>query len=664
MPASSLESGGLCRKVHLEVDKEMLSASVENRLVFSLFLLLASGLLFVVVCISLRRNHRPHHAPPVFRSFAAFFFLLSGHFLLQTFDSYLEILDPTAPVHSPLLHLAVNALETVAYLCLIPAYHRRLAGAPFVFVGAATWTGDATAGLFNLVVLVLVVVLHLIRDKPHGRFAIVPVTVILASVACRVLQAGWVSQGPLRSFLWSAENIFMLLSLVLFARVVEQRTRSLYTQIFVRLNLIFILVASLLMLTVTEFERKQLLEFDKANLDDLSEFLRGHVLHFYHQGRGSEEILANEEIIHKVVSEFGRIPDLRAVRVFFGGQWMELSIAPDGTVEHVIHQQEAGAKSVRTVRFSGDERIATVLTIPIYYNRERLGTVELDNSLQRIDAAFSVNVGRIFFAFSLLVLLSGVLIALTVRDTNRTIRRQYDKIDQASQQLLQAAKLASVGELADGVAHEINNPVGIILARTDYMQAVAEQQGLTPELLEDMRVVRSQAKRIAEIVQGLLTFSRPSALRDQSVKLNQVLERTLLLLGPRLRTSGIAVSSALDPNLPSIIADPDRLTQVFVNILNNAVDAMPQGGRVALATGMATPRTVFVRISDTGRGIAHEHLARIFDPFFSTKEPGKGTGLGLAISYGIVQGHGGEIQVESTAGDGSVFTILLPIRGA
>jgi signal transduction histidine kinase len=506
------------------------------------------------------------------------------------------------------------------------------------------------------------VFLYVGRKRRHGWFAISPAAAILASMACRLLGAGWAGSERARSYLWSAETLLMLAGLVLFALLIEKRTQSLHVQIFVRLNLIFILVATSLVLAATHAERKQLLEFEELHLQDLSEFLRGHVLYFRQQSRSPAEILASPEITRKIVSEFGKIPELRTVRLFLEGQRMEMSIQADGSVDYVALRDGDEAKpQAAGVRFSRGERIATLHTLPIYHNQRPVGRIELDESLRTIDAALGRQVRTIFVAFTLLVLLSGMLISLTVRDANRTIQRQYKEIDRTQQQLLQAAKLASVGELVEGVAHEINNPAGVILARTDYMREVATQQGTPQELVEDLDVVRRQARRISEIVRGLLAFARPSMLDMREVHLDQVVEQSLALVAPQCRAAGIRLCRCYAPDLPSICADPDRLEQVFVNVLNNAIDAMPQGGDLTVTTGLRTSQIAFVAFSDTGVGIPEDHLRRIFDPFFTTKPAGKGTGLGLALSYGIVRDHGGEIQVESVAGRGSAFTVALPV---
>ena len=250
-----------------------------------------------------------------------------------------------------------------------------------------------------------------------------------------------------------------------------------------------------------------------------------------------------------------------------------------------------------------------------------------------------------------------ILISLRVREAGHTIERQKEQLATANQRLLQAAKLASVGELASGMAHEINNPVGIILARTDYV--LATQDGLSNEAKEDLRVVRSQAERVASTVRSLLTFARPSPLSVQRVDLAELVEESVKLEAPRCRTAAVEIECTTSGRIPTIQGDRDRLQQVLINVMNNAIESMPEGGRLAISLANGRGEVV-VDISDTGKGITDEDLARIFDPFFTTKPAGKGTGLGLAVSYGIIRDHGGEILVSSLPGRGSTFSIVLP----
>jgi two-component system NtrC family sensor kinase len=263
-------------------------------------------------------------------------------------------------------------------------------------------------------------------------------------------------------------------------------------------------------------------------------------------------------------------------------------------------------------------------------------------------------------ALETLVFLFLILISLRVRKAGHTIERQKEQLEVVNRQLLEAAKLASVGELASGMAHEINNPVGIILARTDYI--LTTQADLPTETRQDLKVVRSQAERVASTLRSLLTFARPSPLSIQHVDLAQVLDQAIALEAPRCHTAKIEIDCSSSGRIPDIQADPDQLQQVLVNLINNAIDSMPEGGHLNIGLANGNDGQVVVSISDTGTGITEENQARIFDPFFTTKPAGKGTGLGLAVSYGIIRDHGGEIRVNSSPGEGSTFSIVLPVE--
>ena len=263
-------------------------------------------------------------------------------------------------------------------------------------------------------------------------------------------------------------------------------------------------------------------------------------------------------------------------------------------------------------------------------------------------------------ALETLVFLFLILISLRVRKAGHTIERQKEQLEVANRQLLEADKLASVGELASGMAHEINNPVGIILARTDYI--LTTQDDLSAETKEDLKVVRNQAERVASTVRSLLTFARPSPLSIKRVDLVQVVDQAIALEAPRCHTAKIEIEHSSSGRIPAIHADPDRLQQVLVNLMNNAIDSMPGGGRLNISLANGGGGQVVINISDTGTGIEEGDQARIFDPFFTTKPAGKGTGLGLAVSYGIIRDHGGEIRVNSFPGEGSTFSIVLPVE--
>ena len=224
----------------------------------------------------------------------------------------------------------------------------------------------------------------------------------------------------------------------------------------------------------------------------------------------------------------------------------------------------------------------------------------------------------------------------------------------------QSEKLAALGTLASGIAHEINNPLGIISSRIELMLLEAESEPLPKAVVDDLLTVHKHAERVTRIAQGLLSFSRQSSSEMGIVDLNRVVEDTILLARGQIEKSGIAIDMTLAPALPSVRGNPNALSQVVLNLLTNARDAMPGGGRVVIATSPARDAdgAVEIVVSDTGHGMTAETLSRIFDPFYTTKPTG--TGLGLSIVYGIVHDHGGTITAESTPGEGTRFVVRLP----
>ncbi|HEV2862082.1 MAG TPA: ATP-binding protein [Pyrinomonadaceae bacterium] len=230
------------------------------------------------------------------------------------------------------------------------------------------------------------------------------------------------------------------------------------------------------------------------------------------------------------------------------------------------------------------------------------------------------------------------------------------------EQLQQREKLSSIGLLAAGVAHEINTPLTGVSSYTQMLLGMLAETDPKHALLQK---IRRQTDRATGIVNNLLNFSRTgSATEFFEVDLNRVLEDTLQLLEPQFRQSRVEILREYGDRLPSVFANAGKLQQVFTNLLLNARDAIPDGGRVRLRTTAPESDTVVVEVIDDGIGIAPENVARIYDPFFTTKGVGKGTGLGLAVSYGIVQEHSGHITVESAPGRGTTFRITLPTAGA
>lgn len=252
--------------------------------------------------------------------------------------------------------------------------------------------------------------------------------------------------------------------------------------------------------------------------------------------------------------------------------------------------------------------------------------------------------------------------AVTLRNARlyEELRHQIEELRRTQQQLVQSAKLAAVGELAATVAHEINSPLTSILG---YAGLLLNQGGGDDATQDKLSVIVSESNRARKILQDLLYFARRREPRREPVGLSELVERSLALLNGKLADAGVEVETVFDPVLPPIWADPDQLMQVFMNLVANAVDAMPGGGRL-LVRAEARPGDdphVAIAFQDSGLGMSPEELSRIFEPFYTTKPERQGTGLGLSVSLGIVKNHGGRIEVESEAGKGTTMVVLLPL---
>jgi two-component system NtrC family sensor kinase len=244
------------------------------------------------------------------------------------------------------------------------------------------------------------------------------------------------------------------------------------------------------------------------------------------------------------------------------------------------------------------------------------------------------------------------------RTLEEKVRERTDQVTAMQARVAQAERLASLGMLAAGVAHEVNNPLGGILALT-----ALTLEDLPPDHPDrhNLEVVLRQTERCRDIVKGLLDFSRQSEIAMRKLDVNDVLRETLALIAQQSAFFNVQIERRLADGLPSVTGDRSQLQQVVLNMLMNAAQAMGERGTITITTApVDAGRDVEIRITDTGCGIPPEAIDRIFDPFFTTREGGRGTGLGLAIAYGIVTQHRGHIAVQSEVGKGTTFTIRLP----
>ncbi|MCC6585442.1 MAG: HAMP domain-containing protein [Bryobacterales bacterium] len=248
------------------------------------------------------------------------------------------------------------------------------------------------------------------------------------------------------------------------------------------------------------------------------------------------------------------------------------------------------------------------------------------------------------------------------------VEERTKALDLAHRKLQQTDRLASLGQLSASVAHEINNPVAGVLNLAMLLQRLLKDEGVPQERLPDFRKylgqIVAETSRVGRIVSDLLAFSRRSSPHRAPTDLNEIVRSTVSLIAHKLKLSNVNLNEDITHDLPPISCDKSQLQQVVLNLVMNAAESMQSkgGGDLEVATGRSG-ENLFLRVTDTGEGISPENLRRIFDPFFTTKPEGKGVGLGLAVSYGIVQAHGGDIEVKSKVGEGTAFLLTLPLNG-
>src|SRR5436305_2354726 len=250
-----------------------------------------------------------------------------------------------------------------------------------------------------------------------------------------------------------------------------------------------------------------------------------------------------------------------------------------------------------------------------------------------------------------------------LRETTAAVERREQELRDKQEQLVQAGKLATVGELTTGVAHELNNPlnnIGLFVGNAvDLIELAVTEKG---QIVRELRAAMQQVGKATEIISHLRTFGRAAPVSREPISLRQVIERALCLMREHLRLREIEVTVDLGPEEPMVVGNVIQLEQVFINLLTNARDAVAESSRKAIRiAASAGPAAVEIAFTDTGAGIPPGLERRIFDPFFTTKDVGKGTGLGLSITYGIIKEHRGSISVSNAEAGGAQFLVTLPL---
>lgn len=293
-------------------------------------------------------------------------------------------------------------------------------------------------------------------------------------------------------------------------------------------------------------------------------------------------------------------------------------------------------------------------------NVDHLGTV-----LMATAAAVAMSFGQWLAGISGL-LAAGASFACTRRLQAR-VNRANEQTCVLDAQLIQSQKLASIGELSSGIAHEINNPLAIIGQEVELVRYTLEAMHLdggesVADVMDSLREIARQVERCREITHKLLDFARKKDPLIQSVDVNRLVEDMAKLVEKEAVLKGIKIVRQYCKDLPPAQTDPPFLRQIVLNLLNNATYAVDKNGTITIITSLSGSSGIDILVEDTGCGIPEEDLHKIFDPFFTTKPPGKGTGLGLSICHGIIERLGGRITVASQVGKGSVFTIHLPME--
>jgi two-component system NtrC family sensor kinase len=242
---------------------------------------------------------------------------------------------------------------------------------------------------------------------------------------------------------------------------------------------------------------------------------------------------------------------------------------------------------------------------------------------------------------------------------NAKVENQLQELKATQAQLVESARMASIGTMVAGIAHQINNPMFVIRGRAETLCEDADEHLKTPSARKAVQVIFEMADRVSRIVNSLMPNSQVSENGLACCDVNEVVNNTLLLLEPKLLKSSVIVSTALAESLPPCMGDSCEIQEMLINLVDNACNAMPQGGKLSVAT-RETDSGISIRVSDTGTGIAPENMTRVFSPFFTTRKGSGGVGLGLYVSKHIAEKYGGNISVDSQVGTGTVFTLALP----
>ena len=305
--------------------------------------------------------------------------------------------------------------------------------------------------------------------------------------------------------------------------------------------------------------------------------------------------------------------------------------------------------------------IADTIVKPVSQLRKATAEIEKGNFDYSLDIQSLDEIGSLAASFKKMCLeLKETYAKLhgKIEAADDDLKKAYQELQEKQNLLVQKEKLASVGQLSAGVSHELNNPLSTILM---FSHTLLRQLPVDSPLREDVEMIVAEADRCRNIVRGLLDFARQSHLSKFETDIAQLIEDVFSIMSVKADAKGVRLNRQVQPHIPLVRIDGDQVKQLLVNLVDNGIDANHPGGIVRIEAGMISEgRQLEIKVSDNGCGIAEENLPNLFTPFFTTKQMGKGTGLGLAIAYGVVKMHAGSIQVDSSVGTGTTFTVTLP----
>jgi signal transduction histidine kinase len=653
---------------------ELFSRTFENRFIFSLFDVLLCG---IIVLVILRAWRAQTKTIPVrnqlllllaFSSLGASFAtkaLLSGAFIffryrlpVASFESAFHMFQAGAWLL--LAASAYPAPELRRSRALIPGqwfFFFLLLSLPALLLLSGS-LGNLTPKLMMLLdlanmILIAFTFVHVYRSPLGGRrYAAGALALVFVAASLHFVSSlNWGDKASL--IFWNLEQFAWSFSLFTCALAIGETSRNLSDKVFVRLQITFILLASLMLLVITQSEKADYFASIRGRADQLAESMRQDVDNLRQQNEPLSAIVAREDL-SKAIREYDNLPELKIVRISADNQIVTLEITNNGEVSPASSLQSVSP----SIRLDPEEYFL-IHALPL--KTTSTGEIAFYGSREFLDQHIRRRIVFIFSLFTVTVALSTLMIGLVVRGASAKIRGQAREIEKAQKQLYQSSKLAAVGELAAGVAHEINNPATTILSLSSFW--VSQNDGMPAAVdPEDLREVMTQAQRIARITASLLEFAHPQILEMKPVPLDRVINLSLRLVDDLLTANRISVEKNLPRETIRVRGDEDSLVRALENLYRNAIDAMPEGGALSLGVFWEDRmrKKVRLEIADTGLGIQTHHLDRVFDPFFTTKEVGKGTGLGLSLVHGIVKEHQGTITIESQPGQGTKFAIILP----